>query len=244
MKTVSAIRRELQHRILVLDGAMGTVIQNISEATGQDFGKNNDMLPLTHPDVIRSIHRSYLEAGADIISTCSFGSQRISQEEFGQQENVREMALAAARLAREEADRMADENPEKPRFVAGSVGPTGKMLSMSDNAEDAAARSITFDQLADAYEEQITALIEGGVDAILVETIFDTLNAKAAIFAAQKAMETVGRKVELMLSLTISDQSGRSLSGQTVEAFVTSIMHANPLTIGLNCGLGAEALLP
>lgn len=244
MKTVSAIRRELQHRILVLDGAMGTVIQNISEATGQDFGKNNDMLPLTHPDVIRSIHRSYLEAGADIISTCSFGSQRISQEEFGQQENVREMALAAARLAREEADRMTDENPEKPRFVAGSVGPTGKMLSMSDNAEDAAARSITFDQLADAYEEQITALIEGGVDAILVETIFDTLNAKAAIFAAQKAMETVGRKVELMLSLTISDQSGRSLSGQTVEAFVTSIMHANPLTIGLNCGLGAEALLP
>ncbi len=244
MKMISAIRRELQHRILVLDGAMGTVIQNISEATGQDFGKNNDILPLTHPDVIRSIHRSYLEAGADIISTCSFGSQRISQEEFGQQDNVREMALAAARLAREEADRMTAENPKKPRFVAGSVGPTGKMLSMSDNAEDAAARSITFDQLADAYLEQITALIEGGVDVILVETIFDTLNAKAAIYAAQKAMEIIGRKVEIMLSLTISDQSGRSLSGQTVEAFVTSVTHANPLSVGLNCGLGADALLP
>jgi len=238
------MRKELQHRILVLDGAMGTAIQNISESSGQDFGKNNDILPLTHPDVIRSIHRSYLEAGADIISTCTFGAQRISQEEFGEQNNVREMNLAAARIAREEADKATALNHEKPRFVAGSVGPTGKMLSMSEDAEDAAARSITFDQLSDAYQEQMEALIEGGVDVLLIETIFDTLNAKAAIVAAQRAMERAGRKVELMLSLTISDQSGRSLSGQTVEAFVISIAHTKPLSIGLNCGLGAEALLP
>lgn len=236
------MRKQLANRILVLDGAMGTAIQEIASQTGEDYGKNNDLLPVSHPELIRSIHRAYLEAGADIISTCSFGAQSIQQEEYHLQDKVREMNLAAAHLAREEADRMS--TPERPRFVAGSVGPTGKMLSMSDNAEDPAARSITFDQLSDSYFEQMSALIEGGVDALLIETIFDTLNAKAAIVAAQRAMEAVGRKVELMLSLTISDQSGRSLSGQTVEAFVASVVHANPLSIGLNCGLGAQALLP
>ena len=203
---------------------------------------NNDALSLEHPEIIREIHREYLEAGADIITTCSFGAQRISQAEYGMQDRIVEMNLAAARLAREEADRLS--TPDHPRFVAGSVGPTGKMLSMSDNAEDPAARAITFDQLTDAYTEQMSALIKGGVDALLIETIFDTLNAKAAIVAAQKAMDQVGRKVELMLSLTISDKSGRSLSGQTIEAFVISILHARPLTIGLNCGLGAADLLP
>lgn len=232
------MRKQLQNRILILDGGYGTMIQ----ACG--IQGNNDALPMENPDVIAKIHRGYLEAGADIVSTCSFGAQRISQAEYGMQGKIREMNIAAAKLAREEADRMMAITPDRPRFVAGSVGPTGKMLSMSENADDPAARSVTFDEITDAYEEQMSALIEGGVDAFLIETIFDTLNSKAALVAAERAMKKMGRRVELMLSLTISDNSGRSLSGQTIEAFIASVSHAPLLSIGLNCGLGAEALLP
>ncbi len=232
------MRKQLQNRILILDGGYGTMIQ----ACG--IQGNNDALPMENPDVIAKIHRAYLESGADIVSTCSFGAQRISQAEYGMQDKIREMNIAAAKLAREEADRITALTPDRPRFVAGSVGPTGKMLSMSENADDPAARSITFDELVSAYEEQMCALIEGGVDAFLIETIFDTQNCKAALYAAEKSMQKMGRRVELMVSLTISDNSGRSLSGQTIEAFIASVSHAPLLSIGLNCGLGAEALLP
>lgn len=231
------MRKQLENRILILDGGYGTMIQ----ACG--IQGNNDALPMENPDVIRNIHRGYLEAGADIVSTCTFGAQRVSQAEYGMTDKIKEMNLAAAKLAREEADRMAALTPDRPRFVAGSIGPTGKMLSMSENADDPAARSITFDELVDAYEEQMSALIEGGVDAFLIETIFDTQNCKAALYAAEKSMQKMGRRVELMVSLTISDNSGRSLSGQTIEAFIASVSHAPLLSIGLNCGLGAEALL-
>ncbi|MBO7627229.1 MAG: homocysteine S-methyltransferase family protein, partial [Paludibacteraceae bacterium] len=232
------MRKQLQNRILILDGGYGTMIQSFG------IQGNNDALPMENPDVIAKIHRGYLEAGADIVSTCSFGAQRISQAEYGMQGKIREMNIAAAKLARKEADRIMEITPDRPRFVAGSVGPTGKMLSMSENADDPAARSVSFDEITDAYEEQMSALIEGGVDAFLIETIFDTLNSKAALVAAERAMKKMGRRVELMLSLTISDNSGRSLSGQTIEAFIASVSHAPLLSIGLNCGLGAEALLP
>ncbi len=232
------MRKQLQNRILILDGGYGTMIQ----ACG--IQGNNDALPMENPEVIAKIHRGYLESGADIVSTCSFGAQRISQAEYGMQDKIKEMNLAAAKLARAEADRMTAITPDRPRFVAGSIGPTGKMLSMSENADDPAARSISFDELVNAYEEQMSALIEGGVDAFLIETIFDTQNSKAALYAAEKAMQKMGRRVELMVSLTISDNSGRSLSGQTIEAFIASVSHAPLLSIGLNCGLGAEALLP
>ena len=176
------MRKQLQNRILILDGGYGTMIQSFG------IQGNNDALPMENPDVIAKIHRGYLEAGADIVSTCSFGAQRISQAEYGMQGKIREMNIAAAKLAREEADRMMEITPDRPRFVAGSVGPTGKMLSMSENADDPAARSVSFDEITDAYEEQMSALIEGGVDAFLIETIFDTLNSKAALVAAERAM--------------------------------------------------------
>ncbi len=250
------IREASEKRILLLDGAMGSMIQ-AENLTEDDFRGsrwrdtknllkgNNDLLPLTRPDIISKIHRLYLEAGADIIETDSFGAQRVTQGEYGTEDAVREMNLAAARLAREEADRMTRETPEKPRFVAGAVGPTGKMLSMSEDANDPASRAITFDELEAAYREQITALTEGGVDAILVETVFDTLNAKAAIAAFETVRDaTEGPCPELMLSMTVSDASGRTLSGQTIEAFAASVSHAAPLSIGLNCGLGAKDMLP
>ena len=252
------IRDAIKDRILILDGAMGSMIQ-AEKLTEDDFrGErwresatllkgNNDLLTLTRPDIIRKIHRQYLEAGADIIETNTFGAQRITQSEYHTEGAVREMNLAAARLAREEADRMTEQTPGKPRFVVGSVGPTGKMLSMSENAEDPAARAITFDALEGAYREQIAALVEGGVDGILVETVFDTLNAKAAIAAFKEVQESGAKCLgspELLLSMTVSDASGRTLSGQTIEAFVASVAHAEPLTVGLNCGLGAKDMLP
>ena len=241
---MTVIREALRDRILLLDGAMGTEIQRYA-LTEADFSAalqlpnlpaqkgNNDVLVLTRPDVIAGIHRAYLEAGADIISTCTFNAQRISQADYGTSSLVRDINLAAARLARAEADKMPSR-----RFVAGSIGPTGRLLSLE--AEDS---PLTFDVVEDAYLEQIEALIEGGVDLLLIETIVDTLNAKAAISAASKAMEKLGRKVDIMISATLSD-TGRTLSGQTVEAFVTSVMHARPLSIGLNCSFGAPGLLP
>lgn len=233
-------------RLLVLDGAMGTMIQqyNLTDNDFRGHAGNNDILPLTRPDVIGDIHRRYLEAGADIITTCTFGAQRISQSEYGCQHLVREMNIAAARLARQQADSMTLLTPDRPRYVAGDVGPTAKTLSLAAVVDNDNARGVTFDQLRDAYYEQCLALIEGGVDALLFETVFDTLNVKAALQAAEMAMETAERRVHLMVSLTIADASGRTLAGQTLAAAVISLSHASLYSLGLNCSFGAEALLP
>ena len=233
----------LKARQLLLDGAMGSMIQTYG-LSASGFDGNNDALVLLRPDMISDIHRQYLEAGADIITTCSFSAQRISQAEYGMEGRVAELNHAAARLARTEADRMTEATPGQPRFVLGDVGPTGRMLSMSDDVSDPSARSLSFDELEEAYLEQIRALMEEDVDGILLETAFDTLNVKAGISAYCKASEALGKSVPLLISMTISDKSGRTLSGQTVEAFVTSVLHADPLCIGMNCGLGASEMLP
>lgn len=235
------LKEALAQRPLLLDGAMGSMIQ-ARHLPADLCGGNNDALVLLRPDVIADIHRQYLEAGADIITTCTFSAQRISQAEYGMADRVAELNRAAARIARREAD-MAS-TPDKPRFVLGDVGPTGRMLSISDDVEDPAARSITFDELESAYLEQIESLIDEGVDGILLETVFDTLNAKAGISAYMMANEKAGKAVPLLISMTVSDKSGRTLSGQTVEAFVASVIHARPLCIGMNCGLGAKGMLP
>lgn len=236
------LREAFAQKILLLDGAMGSLIQ--------EYGVrgNYDELALTRPDILHDVARRYLEAGADVITTCTFSSQRVSQAEYHLEDRIAELNHAAARIAIDEARRFSalrDKNGIcRQRYVLGDVGPTSKMLSMSDDVNDPAARAITFDQLEAAYLEQVTALIEEGVDGILVETIFDTLNAKAALSAITKAREALGKDCEILLSMTVSDASGRTLSGQTVEAFVTSVLHARPLAIGLNCGLGADGMLP
>ena len=245
---------ELAHeRILILDGAMGTMIQQyglteadfrgerFSDIPGQLKG-NNDLLCLTRPDIIEDIHRKYLTAGADIIETNTFNANRISQTDYHTQDAVRDINREAARLAR----RLADEfsTSDKPRFVAGSVGPTNKTCSMSPDVNNPALRALTFDELAEAYLEQMSALLEEDVDALLVETIFDTLNAKAAIYAAGEAMERAGKRVPLMLSVTVSDTGGRTLSGQTLDAFLASVSHADIFSVGLNCSFGARQLKP
>ena len=245
----------IQKRILVLDGAMGTMIQqyNLSEEDfrGERFKEipgqmrgNNDMLCLTRPDVVEEIHRKYLEAGADIIETNTFNATSVSMADYHMQPYCREINLAAARMARRIADEYTAMNPEKPRFVAGAVGPTNKTCSMSPDVNNPAFRALTFDELEEAYSEQMEALLEGGVDTLLIETIFDTLNAKAAICAAEKSMEKMGRKVPLMLSVTVSDVAGRTLSGQTLEAFLASVQHADIFSVGLNCSFGAKQLKP
>ena len=233
------IREIIKERILVLDGAMGTVIQSLATTDG-----NNDHLVLTRPDLISSIHRSYLEAGADIIETDSFNAQRLSQKEYGLESQIRELNLAAARLARAEADRMTALTPGKPRFVAGSIGPTGKTASISPDVEDPAFRDVDFDLLESVYEEQMSALLEGGVDLFLIETIFDTINAKAALTAAARSCAKAGREVPVMLSVSVADQSGRLLSGQTIEAFLASVIPYKPFSIGMNCSFGAEKMQP
>ncbi|MDD4967795.1 MAG: methionine synthase [Paludibacter sp.] len=249
------LRTELEHRILVLDGAMGTMIQRHKLAEkdyrGERFANwknlvkgNNDLLVLTQPDIIRSIHSEYLNAGADIIETNTFNAQRISMEDYGMGEFVREINLAGARLARQAADEFTAKNPDKPRFVAGAVGPTNKTASMSPDVNNPAYRAVSYEDLVSAYKEQILALIEGGVDALLIETIFDTLNAKAAIYAAEEAMKELDKRVDIMLSATVADQSGRTLSGQTIRAFLASVGHANLLSVGLNCSFGAKDLKP
>ncbi len=250
MKTIHDVVRE---RILILDGAMGTMIQGY-HLTEEDFrgdryvdipGQmkgNNDMLNLTRPDVIRDIHRRYLEAGADMIETNTFSSQRISQADYHLQADSAEMARIGARLAREEADKFSSE--EKPRFVAGSVGPTNKTCSISPDVSDPAARDMTYDDLYNAYYEQIYPLIDEGVDAILIETIFDTLNAKCAIDASNKVMEDMGRRVPIMLSVTVSDLAGRTLSGQTLDAFLASVSEYDIFSVGLNCSFGARQMKP
>ena len=240
--------------MLLLDGALGTLIQSYGlreadfrgdrfrDLPGQQTG-NNDLLCLSRPDVIADIHRRYLLAGADIIETNTFSAQRISMADYHCEPFCREINLTAARLCRTLADEFTAQNPSKPRFVAGSVGPTNKSLSLSPDINDPALRNITFDQLADAYAEQMTALIEGGVDALLCETFFDTLNAKAAVLAARRAMTATGRQVPLMLSVTVTDQTGRTLSGQTLEAFLASIQHAGVFSVGINCSFGARDML-
>lgn len=251
-KTIQQLIRE---RILVLDGAMGTMIQqyNLSEADfrGERFKDipgqlkgNNDLLCLTRPEVIEDIHRKYLVAGADIIETNSFNATSVSMADYHVQAYCREINLAAARLARRMADEFTALNPEKPRFVAGSVGPTNKTCSMSPDVNNPAFRALTFDELQAAYCEQMEALLEGGVDALLIETIFDTLNAKAAIRAAELSMEKTGRRVPLMLSVTVSDIAGRTLSGQTLDAFLASVEHVDLFSVGLNCSFGARQLKP
>ena len=255
MTTKERIISLMRQRVLILDGAMGTMIQsyNLTEEDyrGERFKDlpglqkgNNDLLVISRPDVIGDIHRRYLEAGADIIETNSFSSQRISMEDYGACDYCHELNVSAARLARKYADDFTAKNPEKPRFVAGSIGPTNKTCSLSPDVNNPALRNITFDELASAYKDQIKALIEGGVDILLIETIFDTLNAKAALFAAREAMDEMSVELPVMLSVTIADKAGRTLSGQTLEAFVASIDHAGVMSVGLNCSFGAKDMKP
>ena len=248
-----SLRQIFSERILVLDGAMGSLIQGYGlkeedyrtgyfEDHPSDLKGNHDLLVLTRPDVIREIHELYLEAGADVIETNTFSGTSIAQEDYGTEHIVYEMNVAAARVAREAADKYTARNPAKPRFVAGAVGPTNRTLSISPDVNDPGYRAITFTQLADAYYTQIKGLADGGSDLILIETIFDTLNAKAALFALNRVREELGRELPVMISGTITDASGRTLSGQTVEAFYYSVAHAEPLCIGLNCALGAQEM--
>jgi 5-methyltetrahydrofolate--homocysteine methyltransferase len=255
MNRTELLQEQLNQRILILDGAMGTMIQSyqLDEAgyRGQRFADyaydlkgNNDLLSLTQPDIITAIHTAYLEAGADIICTNTFNATAISQADYHMQDLAYEMNRAAARLARQTADAVTQKTPHKPRFVAGSLGPTNRTASISPSVNDPGYRNVTFDQLADAYAEATRGLLDGEVDLLLVETIFDTLNAKAAIFAIQSVFAEKGVRVPIMISGTIVDASGRTLSGQTTEAFWNAIRHADPLVVGLNCALGADDLRP
>ena len=294
------IRKELQKRILIIDGAMGTMIQQY-RLTEEDFrGErfkdhpsdvkgNNDLLNLTRPDVIKAVHAQYLEAGADIIETNTFSTQRISMADYGMEDLSYELSFEGARIAKEVATEYTQKNPDKPRFVAGAVGPTNRTLSMSPDVNDPGYRAISYEELEDAYHEQVRGLVDGGSDLILVETIFDTLNAKAAIFAIKRYEKELNEKLDngesispnisqtvfqkqnstqnnqlanqpgqaslspnergrvrldIMISGTITDASGRTLSGQTVEAFLNSMRHGDLLSIGLNCALGAKDMRP
>ncbi len=249
----AALPAILQSRIAVLDGAMGTMIQRyrLTEADfrgerfvdhPKDLKGNNDLLVLTRPDVISEIHRQYLEAGADIIETNTFGTTTVAQEDYGLGDFAYEMNVAAARLARAACD--AFSTADKPRFAAGALGPTPRTASISPDVNDPGARNVDFETLRQAYYEQGKALLEGGVDLFLVETIFDTLNAKAAIFALDELMEDSGERLPIIISGTVTDASGRILSGQTVTAFWHSVRHARPLAVGLNCALGAALMRP
>jgi len=253
MSTTDTIQSLLEQRILILDGAMGTMIQQHKlkeeDYRGERFKKwtcdlkgNNDLLSLTQPHIIKEIHTQYLEAGADIIETNTFNATRIAMADYRMEELVYELNVAGAKLAREAADEMAQKTPDKPRFVAGVLGPTNRTCSMSPDVNNPAFRNITFDQLVEAYYEATKGLVDGGTDLVLIETIFDTLNAKAAIFAVQKYFDDHNIRLPIMISGTITDASGRTLSGQTVEAFWNALRHAQPLSIGLNCALGPEQL--
>lgn len=245
----------LKERILVLDGAMGTMIQRY-KLEEKDFRNerlkdhphplkgNNDLLSVTRPDVIKEIHRQYFEAGADIAETNTFGSTWVAQADYHLESMVYEINYQAAKIAREVADEFTAKEPHKPRFVAGSMGPTTKLASMSPDVNNPGYRAITFDELKGAFKEQAKGLLDGGVDLLLPETITDTLNVKAALFAIQELFEETGRQVPVMVSGTITDASGRILSGQTAEAFLVSVSHVPLLSIGLNCALGASALRP
>ena len=243
----------LRQRLVILDGAMGTMIQQLKLTEAQfrgerfaDFGRdvkgNNELLSLTRPDVIQAVHEKYLAAGADIVETNTFGATSIAQADYGMQGLAREMNVASARLARAACDKYS--TPDKPRFVAGALGPTPKTASISPDVNDPGARNVDFEQLRAAYYEQVEGLVEGGADVLLVETIFDTLNAKAALFAIDEFFEASGERLPIIISGTVTDASGRVLSGQTVTAFWYSVRHAQPLAVGLNCALGAALMRP
>jgi len=249
------IEKTLKDKILVLDGAMGTMLQEY-KFTEEDFRTerfkehpcplkgNNDLLSLTQPEAIKEIHRKYFEAGADIVETNTFSSTSIGMSDYQMESLVYELNYESARLAKEVAEEFTKQNPNKPRFVAGSIGPTNRTASMSPDVNDPGYRAVTFDDLVEAYSEQVQGLVEGGSDVLLVETIFDTLNAKAALFAIDALKEKNNWEIPVMVSGTITDASGRTLSGQTVESFVISVSHIPLLSIGFNCALGADQLLP
>lgn len=252
MKTIQDILKE---RILVLDGAMGTMIQRY-QLEEEDFRKgwfedhakslkgNNDLLSLTRPEIIKEIHRQYFEAGADIAETNTFSGTTVAQADYDLEHAVYDINFHSAKIAREVADEFTAKEPEKPRFVAGSIGPTNRTASISPDVNDPGFRAISFDELVLAYKEQVNALIDGGVDILMVETVFDTLNAKAALFAIDEVYEERNVRLPIMVSGTITDQSGRTLTGQTTEAFLISVSHMPLLTIGLNCALGASMMRP
>lgn len=252
---MSKIEEALQEKILILDGAMGTMLQEY-KFTEKDFRGdrfsdwpgslqgNNDLLSLTQPDAIAEIHRKYFLAGADIAETNTFSATTIAMADYQMQELVYELNFESARIAKKVAGELTLQNPDKPRFVAGAMGPTNKTASMSPDVSDPGFRAVSFEDLRRAYKEQARALIEGGVDVLLVETVFDTLNAKAALFAIDELREELGSEVPIMLSGTITDASGRTLSGQTAEAFLISVSHIPLLSIGFNCALGAKQLTP
>lgn len=256
MNKEQQLRDILNKRILVIDGAMGTMIQRykLTEADYRgerfkdypsDLKGNNDLLVLTQPQIVKEIHREYLDAGADILETNTFNAQAISLADYDMQSLSYEMNVAAARLAREAADEYMQQHTGTQKFVAGAIGPMNKTLSLSPDVNDPGYRAVTFDEIADAYTEQISGLVDGGVDILLMETIFDTLNAKAAIYAINTYFQQAGKeRLPLMISGTITDASGRTLSGQTLEAFYISVMHAEPLSIGLNCSLGGNEMRP
>lgn len=252
---MSGIHEALSKRILVLDGAMGTMLQrhNFTEEDfrGERFADfphplkgNNDLLSLTQPQAVKDVHRQYFAAGADIVETNTFSSTTIGMADYHMEHLVYELNYESARLARQAADEFTAKEPLKPRFVAGSIGPTNRTASMSPDVNNPGFRAITFDELLIAYKEQVKALIDGGADILLVETIFDTLNAKAALFAIEEVKDELGLDIPVMVSGTITDASGRTLSGQTVEAFLISISHIPLLSVGFNCALGADQLKP
>jgi 5-methyltetrahydrofolate--homocysteine methyltransferase len=256
MNKFHQIKNILEKRILVLDGAMGTMIQRykLSEEDFRgdrfkghpsDLKGNNDLLSITQPEIIKNIHREYLEAGADIIETNTFNGTSISQSDYGTEKLAYEINFESAKLAKEAADEYTKRNLEKPRFVAGALGPTNRTASMSPDVNDPGFRAVTFEEFRDAYKEEARGLIDGGADVLLIETIFDTLNAKAALFGIQELLEETGQEIPIMISGTIVDQSGRTLSGQTTEAFWISISHIkNLLSVGLNCSLGPAQMRP
>jgi 5-methyltetrahydrofolate--homocysteine methyltransferase len=252
---VKKIEDILRERILILDGAMGTMIQRHTleeeDFRGEQFKNhshplkgNNDLLSLTRPDIIKDIHAQYFAAGADIAETNTFSGTTIAQADYHLEHIVYELNYQSAKIAKEVAEEFSKREPEKPRFVAGAVGPTNRTLSISPNVNDPGYRAVTFDQLKVAYKEQVKGLMDGGADLILVETIFDTLNAKAALFGIQELFDELGKSLPIMVSGTITDASGRTLSGQTTEAFLTSVSHVPLLSVGLNCALGARQLRP
>jgi methionine synthase I (cobalamin-dependent) len=252
---IAALRKAAAERILIIDGAMGTRIQRLKldeaayrgvrfAAHAKPVKGNNDLLVLTQPDAIRQIHADYLAAGADIISTNTFNAQRISLADYGMEGLAYEMNLAAAKLARAVADAATEATPDRPRWVAGAMGPTNRTASISPDVNNPGFRGVTFDELAEAYGEQARGLIDGGVDLLLIETVFDTLNAKAAGYAVLQAFDAAGVELPIVVSGTITDRSGRTLSGQTPEAFYFSIRHLKPFAVGLNCALGAELMRP
>ncbi len=250
-----SIEKELEERILVIDGAMGTMIQRHKpteeDYRGERFKEyqysvkgNNDLFSITKPEMIKEIHREYLEAGADIIETNTFNANPLSLADYHMSDLTYELNFESAKIARKAADEFTAKNPDKPRFVAGALGPTNKTTSLSPDVNDPGYRAVNFDDVVAAYTEQIKGLVDGGVDMLLVETIFDSLNAKAALFAIETYFEKTGKRLPIMVSVTITDASGRTLSGQTVEAFLTSVRHENLFSIGLNCALGAKEMRP